>query len=344
MSHIALYRKYRPQSFDEVLGQDAIVASLKTALNKKELSHAYLFAGSRGTGKTSIARIFAKSLGVSPNDIYEIDAASNRGINEMKELLSGVATLPFDSEYKVYILDEVHMFTKEAWNALLKTLEEPPKHVIFILATTELHKVLDTIKSRCQVYEFKKPTIETLKEMLVAGAKKEGATLTDDALVHIAKLGNGAFRDTWGVFERVIQSNTGAKEITLELVQSVLAKPHQTLIEESVMALAAGDLETLLNTIRQVQDQGLALDDYLERIIEHVRMVMMYRFAPKFAESTSDELSDAMKPQVIEWAAQKNVFNSELLTQLITVLDQVKRSAVPHIPLELAFIKVLSQN
>ncbi len=339
MSHIALYRKYRPQSFDEVLGQDAIVASLKTALAKKELSHAYLFAGSRGTGKTSIARIFAKSLGVSPNDIYEIDAASNRGINEMKELLSGVNTLPFDSEYK-----EVHMFTKEAWNALLKTLEEPPKHVIFILATTELHKVLDTIKSRCQVYEFKKPTIETLKEMLVAGAKKEGVTLTDEALTHIAKLGNGAIRDTWGVFERVIQSNTGAKEITIEHVLSVLAKPHQTLIEESVNALAMGDLETLLDTIHQVQDQGLALDDYLERIIEHVRMVMMYRFAPKFAEATSDELSDAIKPQIIEWAGQKNLFNSELLAQLITTLDQVKRSAVPHIPLELTFIKILSQD
>lgn len=342
MSHIALYRKYRPQSFDEVLGQDAIVASLKAALDKKELSHAYLFAGSRGTGKTSIARIFAKSLGVSPNDIYEIDAASNRGINEMKELLSGVATLPFDSQYKVYILDEVHMFTKEAWNALLKTLEEPPKHVIFILATTELHKVLDTIKSRCQVYEFKKPTIETLKEMLVAGAQKEGVTITDEAMVHVAKLGNGAFRDTWGVFERVIQSAGGKKEIDLALVQSVLAKPHQTLIEESVSALAAGDLETLLDTIRQVKDQGLALDDYLERIIEHVRMVMMYRFAPKFAESASDELSDTMKPQVIEWASQKNVFNSELLAQLITTLDQVKRSAVPHIPLELTFMKLLS--
>lgn len=344
MSHIALYRKYRPQSFDEVLGQDAIVASLKTAIAKKELSHAYLFSGSRGTGKTSVARIFAKALGVSPNDIYEVDAASNRGINEIKELMAGVSTLPFDSEYKVYILDEVHMFTKDAWNAFLKTLEEPPKHVIFILATTELHKVLDTIKSRCQVYEFKKPTIELLKEMLAVGAQQEGVILTDEAMTHIAKLGNGAFRDTWGVFERVIQSAIGKKEIDLDLVQSVLSKPHQTLIEESVVAIANGDLEMLLDTIRQVRDQGLALDDYLERIVEHVRMVMMYRFAPKFAESVSDGLSDTMKPLVIEWSGQKNVFNSETLSLLITALDQLKRSAMPHIPLELAFIKLMHED
>ena len=148
MSHISLYRKYRPQSFDQVLGQDHIVKVLQTSLQKNEISHAYLFAGSRGTGKTSIARIFAKELGTSPNDLYEIDAASYRGINEMKELLAGISTLPFDSEYKIYILDEAHQLTRDAFNVLLKTLEEPPKHVIFILATTELHKVIPTIVSR----------------------------------------------------------------------------------------------------------------------------------------------------------------------------------------------------
>jgi DNA polymerase-3 subunit gamma/tau len=162
MSHISLYRKYRPSNFDEVLGQEAIVATLQSALKSGNISHAYLFAGSRGTGKTSIARIFAKELGTSPNDIYEIDAASNNGVDEMRELTSGVNTLPFDSKYKVYILDEVHMLSKSSFNALLKTLEEPPAHVIFLLATTELHKVLDTVKSRCQVFEFKKPTIEIL--------------------------------------------------------------------------------------------------------------------------------------------------------------------------------------
>jgi len=179
MSSIALYRKYRPDTFGDVLGQDAVVKSLTSALESGNVSHAYLFSGTRGTGKTSVARLFAKALGTSPNDIYEIDAASNNGVDEMRELTNGVSTLPFDSKYKVYILDEVHMLSKASFNALLKTLEEPPKHVIFILATTELHKVLDTVKSRCQVFEFKKPTAELLASFLTDGAKKEGVTLGD---------------------------------------------------------------------------------------------------------------------------------------------------------------------
>jgi len=152
MSHVSLYRKYRPQTWGEVLGQNSLVKALSSAIKSDQISHAYLFSGSRGTGKTSVARIFARELGTSANDIYEIDAASYRGINEMKELLAGVTTLPFDSKYKVYILDEAHQLTKEAFNALLKNLEEPPAHVIFILATTELYKILDTVKSRCQIF------------------------------------------------------------------------------------------------------------------------------------------------------------------------------------------------
>jgi DNA polymerase-3 subunit gamma/tau len=344
MSHISLYRKYRPQTFDQVLGQDTIVKSLQSALQDQKISHAYLFAGSRGTGKTSIARIFARELGVSTNDIYEIDAASNRGINEMKELLAGVGTLPFDSKYKVYILDEVHMFTKEAWNALLKTLEEPPKHVIFILATTEIHKVLDTIISRCQVYEFKKPTLDILKKMLAAGAHQEGVSLSDDALIHIAKMGNGAFRDTWGIFERVIQSSEKKKNIELDDVMKILAKPHQSLIEESIAALAQGSLEDLLQLIQQIGDSGLAYDDYLERMIELVRLVLLYRFVPVFAGVASQEVSDTTRSQIQEWAAKRNIFNADLLAQLIDTLDQVKRSPMPEIILELAFIKILGNN
>jgi DNA polymerase-3 subunit gamma/tau len=187
MSHIALYRKYRPETFDDVLGQDAIVASLKHAIAQEKVSHAYLFAGSRGTGKTSIARIFARALGTSANDIYEIDAASHNGVDEIRELRDGVATLPFDSKYKVYILDEVHMLSKPAFNALLKTLEEPPKHVVFILATTELHKVPETVRSRCQIFEFKKPHAALLASFVQAIAKKEGGAVDDGAAELIVK-------------------------------------------------------------------------------------------------------------------------------------------------------------
>lgn len=141
MSEIALYRKYRPQKFKDVVGQDHVVKVLQGAIDLGNISHAYLFSGSRGTGKTSIARIFAKEIGTTPNDLYEIDAASNRGIDDIREIRDGVSTLPFESKYKVYIIDEVHMLTKEAFNALLKTLEEPPAHAVFILATTELDKL-----------------------------------------------------------------------------------------------------------------------------------------------------------------------------------------------------------
>src|SRR3989344_7019789 len=143
--HTALYRKYRPHTFAEIKGQDHIVSVLENEAKTNKITHAYLFSGSRGTGKTSVARIFAKSLGVNPEDIYEIDAASNRGIDEIRAIREAVHTYPYSSKYKIYIVDEVHMLTKEAWNAFLKTLEEPPEHVIFIMATTEQHKLPDTV-------------------------------------------------------------------------------------------------------------------------------------------------------------------------------------------------------
>ena len=171
MHDLALYRKYRPKNFKEVLGQDHIVDVLESSVDTNKDSHAYLFVGSRGTGKTSVARIFATSIGVSANDLYEIDAASNRGIEDIRELRDGARVLPFDSKYKVYIIDEVHMLSKDAWGALLKILEEPPKHVIFILATTEFHKVPETIISRCQVFVFKKASTLNLSFELFFSTK-----------------------------------------------------------------------------------------------------------------------------------------------------------------------------
>lgn len=178
-SNIALYRKYRPSNFSEVIGQDHIVKAISGALSAGKVSHSYLLCGPRGTGKTTIARIIASELGTSPNDIYELDAASNRGIDDVRAIRDSVQTIPFDSKYKIYILDEVHMFTKDAWNALLKTIEEPPKHVIFILATTELEKVPETIVSRCQSFMFKKPTDAILSLAVTNIAKKEGYKLEE---------------------------------------------------------------------------------------------------------------------------------------------------------------------
>src|SRR3989338_1185185 len=211
MHDLALYRKYRPKKFKEVLGQDHIVKVLESSVETNKVSHAYLFVGTRGTGKTSVARIFATSIGVSPNDLYEIDAASNRGIEDIKLLRDGARVLPFDSKYKVYIIDEVHMLSKDAWGALLKTLEEPPKHVIFILATTELHKVPETIISRCQVFTFKKASDTALKKMLVEVAKSEGFELDGSSAELLAILADGSLRDGLGELQKVLNFTKGKK-------------------------------------------------------------------------------------------------------------------------------------
>ncbi len=218
MSHEVLYRKYRPQGFADVIGQDSVVKALSGAIKNKTIAHAYLFAGSRGIGKTSIARIFAREIGTTPNDIYEIDAASNRGIDDIRALRDAVGTLPFESEFKVYIIDEVHMLTKEAFNALLKTLEEPPKHVVFILATTEVYKLPETIVSRCQVFEFKRPTVDILKDTVMAIAEKEGFTIEPGGAELVALVGDGSFRDTHGVLERVIAGKAGERGTKAKII------------------------------------------------------------------------------------------------------------------------------
>ena len=194
--NIALYTKYRPQKFSDVLGQEQVTDVLKDVIKNGNISHAYLFAGGRGTGKTSVARILANEIGTTSKDLYEIDAASHTSVEGVRALNESVNTLPFDSKYKVYILDEVHMLSTSAFNALLKTLEEPPKHVVFILATTEPQKIPDTVISRCEYYTFKAPSRAILKKMAVSTAKTEGYELEPAAAELIAILGDGSFRDT----------------------------------------------------------------------------------------------------------------------------------------------------
>lgn len=343
MSHIALYRKYRPQTFDQVLGQESIVQSLTSSLASGNISHAYLFAGSRGTGKTSVARIFARALGTSEQDLYEIDAASHNGVDEIRELREGIATMPFDSKYKVYILDEVHMLSKAAFNALLKTLEEPPAHVVFILATTELHKVPDTVISRCQVFDFKKPQRSVLVEMLIKGAQDEGVILDTDAAELIAGYGDGAFRDTWGIFDRLVQS-TPDRHITRKGTEKILSMPHQESGDLWFQKYQEKDLDSVLDIFHKVVDEGFSLEHFIEHLTSVARLVLLVRFAPTFAQSFLKELPQERQELVRHWAQTQPLVNAQLILTFLTLMQEMKKTSMPIIPVELAFIRILGNN
>lgn len=258
------------------MGQAEAVELLKNAVDKKKVSHAYLFSGGRGVGKTSLARIFAKSLGTNDEDIIELDAASNRGIDEARELRETVRTMPFSSPYKVYILDEAHMLTTQASNALLKTLEEPPAHVIFILATTDPEKLPDTILSRCLKLEFKSPSIDTLKEQLVSVAKKEGLTLEDGAANTIGQHARGSFRDALGILERVIAHTTG-KSIKEETAHVTLGVPNRSLPVLLLKAVLTKDPALLHASITEAKNSNVDVKTLHDAFVETIRDGLVLR-------------------------------------------------------------------
>lgn len=270
--HTSLYRKYRPASFDEVVGQDHIVQILKSAIEQKKPHHAYLFTGTRGIGKTSIARIFAKALGVEQEDVYEIDAASYTGVDNIRELTESAMTLPFRSPYKVYILDEVHMLSKSAFNAFLKGLEEPPKHVIYILATTELGKLPDTIVSRCETHTFKTPNVDVLAQIVQSVAKAEEYTVPPEVAKIIALSGDGSFRDTLGSLQKVLDG-VKDKKVTEGDVERILGIPKLQAIDDLITrAIEGSGVENILDTLRKTHTDGKVVYDlYLEKLREKLR-------------------------------------------------------------------------
>lgn len=339
-----LYRKYRPQTFADVVGQDSIVQSLSKAIADNKIAHAYLFTGSRGTGKTTIARIVAHDLGVQPVDIEEIDAASNRGIDDIRALREAVHSLPFSSPYKVYIIDEVHMLTKEAFNALLKTIEEPPKHIIFILATTDLEKVPETIVSRCQSVAFRRPNETILANHVIDIAKREGRTLEPAAAGLIAMLADGAFRDALGILQKVLNA-TDDKKVSVDTVSAITGAPALSVVLDLLEGIVTKDTEKSLAVLQKLYEAKSNVDLFAHILLEKYRLLLLARIAPGVAKESMALMSETEQTLFAKLIKDSVAgIQSKYLSGLLDTVSAVKGASVKVLPLEIFILKLAEEG
>lgn len=336
----ALYQKYRPESFAAVRGQEHITTVLSGAVNNENAAHAYLFSGRRGIGKTSIARILAKEVGTTERDIYEIDAASNRGIDDIRDLKEAVTSLPYESDYKFYIIDEVHMLTKPAFNALLKTLEEPPEYVIFVLATTEPDELPETIISRCETHEFRQPSADQLAEAVMDVAKKEKREVGSAAAAVIARAADGSFRDAFGLLDKCLRATD--ETVTAELAEEITGLPPHQLVSEIVFSgIASGDPQPALQALEKAQDNNLDAGQLFDRVIAIVRAVLLIRLAPDLTEDLQEEISTDLFAQVKKEADNQNsTVTAKTLHLLLQHRNELASDTLGNLPLELAVVKL----
>ncbi|MDD9867857.1 MAG: DNA polymerase III subunit gamma/tau [Candidatus Campbellbacteria bacterium] len=332
---IALYRKHRPHDFDDVSGQDHVIKTLKSAIKKKELHHAYIFSGTRGTGKTSVARIFARAIGCNEMDIHEIDAASQNSVENIRDLNDSVRTIPLKSVYKVYILDEAHMLSKSAFNAFLKTLEEPPSHTVFILATTEPSKLPDTVISRCQNFTFKKPSLELLEKTVMSVAKKEGYEIDSESASVIALLSGGAFRDALGILQKALIASDG-KKVSRDVIEKVLGAPTSDQVNIYLEAFAECDIKKGVDAIEKLAEDNIDMRLLVKLALRKLRSIILFRFTDN--KSLLDDYNKK-DSEFIKKEAKNDKLNLDVLSLLLRVVSDIPKSYIPHLPLEIALIE-----
>lgn len=361
-NNLVIYRKYRPQTFSEVIGQEHVVQTLTNSIKGNNISHAYLFSGPRGSGKTTIARIFAKAIncldreGYEPcnkcsscleimqnksMDLIEIDAASHRGIDDVRELREGIKFAPVKSKYKIFIIDECHQLSKDAANALLKTLEEPPAHAVFILATTESHKMIPTILSRCQKFDFKRLHVSEIIKKLEMVSKKEGIIFDSSALSLIALNSRGSFRDAESLLDQCMSFSGKKSTIKAEDIKELLGIVEVGEVSKFIDCLIYKNTKEALAFLNLMIENGVDLQEFAKTLVFYLRQQLLLKIDPNFLNLQNSGLSqqelEKMKGQIIN-LSEKDLQN--MLELFIDAENRIKYSAVTQLPLELAIINI----
>lgn len=357
MGYRALYRVWRPQRFSDMAGQTHITRTLQNALMNEKFSHAYLFTGPRGTGKTSVAKIVAKAVNCekapapepcnecavcrgitdgSLSDVIEIDAASNNGVDEIREIRENVKYAPSVARYKVYIVDEVHMLSQGAFNALLKTLEEPPSHVIFILATTEPHKIPPTIISRCQRFDFKRISLDAIQERLNYIVREQGIEMDEKASALIAKASEGGMRDALSILDQAAAYGNGA--VTEDIVLEVTGMVSERMLSEIVRSTLDRDVAKAIRAIDEIVKAGKDPERFMEDLIFYYRDLMLYKASPELEEIRDKTLTDESFAQIAERIEAERIHES--IHILSDLQQEMKRTGHPRVFLEIAMVKL----